>query len=76
MESIRNHSSPIKLITLQQVSVFVSNIEMTELRGFFDAGIQPSGRAVQHSNVFMSVYLWQVLYVSTCQDSLCYFWLP
>ena len=38
--------------------------------------MQPSGRAIQHSHVFMSVYLWQVLNMSTCQDSPCYFWLP
>lgn len=28
-----------------------------------------------HSTVLVFVYLWQVVYVRTCQHSLCYFWL-
>lgn len=30
---------------------------------------------IVHSTVLVFVYLWQVVYVRTCQHSLCYFWL-
>lgn len=39
---------------------------------FPNAGMAPK----VHSTVLAFVYLWQVVYVRTCQHSLCYFWLP